>query len=297
MTPSFPHTGILDDPAEVTAAFQRIARIGLTEDLGYGPDLTTLTSVGPEQVGEAEVRSRQAGVLSGIDAMAMVAEVGREFEDELGGTVTVDAHRANGDRLAAGDHIATVRGNLRALLQLERTMLNVVSHASGIATHTAAWVEAAGIAVRDSRKTLPGLRMLQKRAVLHGGGTPHRWGLGDQAMIKDNHVLSAGLLDSVHKIRTEHPDLWLEVEVDTLEQLAEVLETKPQQVLLDNFTVANTRRAVEMRAEFAPETLLESSGGLSFDVAADYGKTGVDSLAVGALTHSVQVLDIGLDLR
>ena len=297
MTPSFPHTGILDDPAEVTAAFQRIARIGLTEDLGYGPDLTTLTSVGPEPGGEAEVRSRQAGVLSGLDTMAMVAEVGREFEDELGGTVTVDAHRANGDRLAAGDHIATVRGNLRALLQLERTMLNVVSHASGIATHTAAWVEAAGIAVRDSRKTLPGLRMLQKRAVLHGGGTPHRWGLGDQAMIKDNHVLSAGLLASAHKIRTEHPDLWLEVEVDTLEQLAEVLETKPQQVLLDNFTVANTRRAVEMRAEFAPETLLESSGGLSFDVAADYGKTGVDSLAVGALTHSVQVLDIGLDLR
>ena len=215
---TFPSNPLLVDDGEIRGAYLRLATAGLDEDLGFGPDITTLHSVVQGQQGSALMRAREGGVVSGMDAVGIIIEVARERADQLGGTIELRTHANNGDKVAAGDTIAEVAGDLRALLQLERTMLNVVSHASGIATETRRWIDATGIAIRDSRKTLPGLRMLQKRAVMHGGGTPHRWGLGDQAMIKDNHVASGGLVESMLAIREAHPNLWLEVEVDTLER-------------------------------------------------------------------------------
>jgi nicotinate-nucleotide pyrophosphorylase (carboxylating) len=179
-------------------------------------------------------------------------------------------------------------------------MLNLVCHLSGIATATARWVDAVegtGAKIRDTRKTLPGLRALQKYAVRVGGGVNHRMGLGDAALIKDNHVAAAGSVTAaLHAVRAAAPDLPCEVEVDTLEQLDEVLGEDVQLILLDNFPVWQTQTAVQRRDSRAPGVLLESSGGLSLDTAAEYAGTGVDYLAVGALTHSVRVLDVGLDL-
>ena len=178
-------------------------------------------------------------------------------------------------------------------------MLNLVCHLSGIATATAAWVaEVAGTnaRIRDTRKTLPGLRALQKYAVRVGGGVNHRMGLGDAALIKDNHVAAAGsVVAALRAVRAAAPDLPCEVEVDSLEQLSDVLAEDIELVLLDNFAVWETQIAVQRRDAMAPGVRLESSGGLTLDTAAAYAGTGVDYLAVGALTHSVRVLDIGLD--
>lgn len=191
----------------------------------------------------------------------------------------------------------------RGLLTAERTMLNLVCHLSGIATTTAAWVaavEGTKARIRDTRKTLPGLRALQKYAVRVGGGVNHRMGLGDAALIKDNHVAAAGsVVAALRAVRSAAPDLPCEVEVDSLEQLDEVLAEdlgEEALILLDNFPVWQTQIAVQRRDSRSPETKLESSGGLALENAADYAATGVDYLAVGALTHSVRVLDIGLDV-
>ena len=179
-------------------------------------------------------------------------------------------------------------------------MLNLVCHLSGIATATSAWVDAVegtGAKIRDSRKTLPGLRGLQKYAVRVGGGVNHRMGLGDAALIKDNHVAAAGsVVAALRAVRAAAPDIECEVEVDSLEQLDEVLAEYVELVLLDNFPLWQTQIAVQRRDANAPGTKLESSGGLTLDVAAEYAGTGVDYLAVGALTHSVTVLDLGLDM-
>jgi nicotinate-nucleotide pyrophosphorylase (carboxylating) len=194
----------------------------------------------------------------------------------------------------------TVEAQMLGLLTAERTLLNLVCHLSGIATATAAWVDAVHgtkAKIRDTRKTLPGLRALQKYAVRVGGGVNHRLGLGDAALIKDNHVAAAGsVVAALRAVRAAAPDLPCEVEVDSLEQLDEVLNEGAELVLLDNFPVWQTQIAVQRRDARAPATKLESSGGLSLATAADYAGTGVDYLAVGALTHSVQVLDIGLDI-
>jgi nicotinate-nucleotide pyrophosphorylase (carboxylating) len=189
---------------------------------------------------------------------------------------------------------------MHGLLTAERTLLNMVCHLSGIATATAAWVDAVSgtkTKIRDTRKTLPGLRALQKYAVRVGGGVNHRLGLGDAALIKDNHVAAAGsVVAALRAVRAAAPDLPCEVEVDSLEQLDEILAEGAELVLLDNFPVWQTQIAAQRRDTRAPATKLESSGGLSLDTAADYAGTGVDYLAVGALTHSVRVLDIGLDV-
>ena len=200
----------------------------------------------------------------------------------------------------AGAVLLRVEGRRRGLLTAERTLLNLVCHLSGIATATAAWVDAVegtNAKIRDTRKTLPGLRALQKYAVRVGGGVNHRMGLGDAALIKDNHVAAAGsVVAALRAVRAAAPDLPCEVEVDTLEQLDEVLGEDVQLILLDNFPVWQTQIAVQRRDSRAPGVRLESSGGLSLDTAAEYAGTGVDYLAVGALTHSVRVLDVGLDL-
>lgn len=280
-------------PDERSAAQDTIRR-ALEEDLRYGPDVTTLATVPAGAVATASMVPRQPGVIAGVEVALLVLDA------VLAGGYEVLHGVEDGARLQPGEPVLTVRADTRGLLTAERTMLNLVCHLSGIATTTAAWVDAVEgtkAKVRDTRKTLPGLRALQKYAVRVGGGVNHRLGLGDAALIKDNHVVAAGsVVDALRAVREAAPDLPCEVEVDSLEQLDEVLAEKPELVLLDNFPVWQTQMAVQRRDARAPAVLLESSGGLSLENAATYAATGVDYLAVGALTHSVRALDVGLDM-
>ena len=279
---------------ELTEARRVIAR-ALEEDLRYGPDVTTLATVPAAATTTASMVAREAGVVAGVD-IALLA-----LDEVLGAGGYLVKHRVeDGARLDPGAAALIVEAPTQGLLTAERTMLNLVCHLSGIATTTAAWVDAVEgtkAKIRDTRKTLPGLRALQKYAVRVGGGVNHRMGLGDAALIKDNHVAAAGsVVAALRAVRAAAPDLPCEVEVDSLEQLDEVLAADVELVLLDNFPVWQTQIAVQRRDTRAPETKLESSGGLSLVTAAEYAGTGVDYLAVGALTHSVRVLDIGLDV-
>ncbi|MGQ4599882.1 carboxylating nicotinate-nucleotide diphosphorylase [Nocardia sp. R6R-6] len=273
----------------------RIIRAALDEDLRYGPDITTVATVPVDAVVKASVVSRQPGTVAGLDAGLLV------LDEVLGaGEYEVTGRVADGTRVTPGQSVLTVVAPTRSLLTAERTMLNLVCHLSGIATATAAWVDAvAGTScrIRDSRKTLPGLRALQKYAVRVGGGVNHRMGLGDAALIKDNHVVAAGsVVEALRAVRAAAPGIPCEVEVDSLDQLDAVLGENVELILLDNFPLWQTQAAVQRRNATSPQTKLESSGGLTLDVAADYARTGVDYLAVGALTHSVRVLDLGLDM-
>ena len=279
---------------ELDAALDAIRR-GLQEDLRYGPDVTTSATVPAGAVATASMVPREPGVIAGLDVALLV------LDEVLG----ADAYRVldrveDGARVQPGESLLTVQAETRGLLTAERMMLNLICHLSGVATTTAAWVEAVRetkARVRDTRKTLPGLRALQKYAVRVGGGVNHRLGLGDAALIKDNHVAAAGsVVEALRAVREAAPDLPCEVEVDSLEQLDAVLPEKPELILLDNFPVWQTQMAVQRRDARAPAVLLESSGGLSLENAATYAATGVDYLAVGALTHSVRALDIGLDM-
>ena len=280
-----------DETLEARATIRR----GLEEDLRYGPDVTTNATVPAGAVTGAGLIAREAGVAAGVDVALMV------LDEVLGPDgYRVTGRVEDGARLQPGQALLELQADTRGLLTAERTMLNLVCHLSGIATATAAWVDAVeGTAakIRDTRKTLPGLRALQKYAVRVGGGVNHRMGLGDAALIKDNHVAAAGsVVAALRAVRAAAPGIPCEVEVDTLEQLDEVLGEDVQLILLDNFPVWQTQIAVQRRDSRAPGVKLESSGGLSLDTAAQYAGTGVDYLAVGALTHSVRVLDIGLDL-
>lgn len=281
--------------AEEEADARSIISRGLDEDLRYGPDVTTLATVAEDATTTASVVAREPGVLAGGDLALIV------FDEVLGaGCYRVIHQVPDGTRLEPGGAALIVEGPTRGLLTAERTMLNLLCHLSGIATATAAWVDAVAgtrARIRDTRKTLPGMRSLQKYAVRVGGGVNHRMGLGDAALIKDNHVAAAGsVVEALRRVRGVAPDLPCEVEVDSLEQLDEVLAEGVELVLLDNFPVWQTQIAAQRRATRSPQTMLESSGGLSLESAADYAGTGVDYLAVGALTHSVRVLDLGLDL-
>lgn len=271
-----------------------VVRRALAEDLRYGPDVTTLATVAEDARTRAAVVSRAQGTVAGVDVALAVL-------DEVVGEYRILQRLTDGEAVAPGDVVLEVEALTRPVLTAERTMLNLLCHLSGIATATAAWVDAVAgtrCVVRDSRKTLPGLRLLQKYAVRAGGGENHRLGLGDAALIKDNHVVAAGsVVAALRAVRAVAPDLPCEVEVDTLEQLDEVLAEGADLVLLDNFPLWQTQTAVQRRDRINPATRLESSGGLSLEQAADYAATGVDYLAVGALTHSVTVLDLGLDFR
>lgn len=279
---------------ELAEAHATIRR-GLDEDLRYGPDITTIATVPAAAETTAALVTRADGVVAGIDIALLT------LDEVLG----ADGYRVigradDGDRLRSGEALLTLEADTRGLLTAERTMLNLVCHLSGIATATAEWVaavEGTKARIRDTRKTLPGLRALQKYAVRVGGGMNHRMSLGDAALIKDNHVAAAGsVVAALRAVRAAAPDLPCEVEVDSLEQLDAVLAEDVELILLDNFAVWETQIAVQRRDTRAPEVQLESSGGLSLETAADYAGTGVDYLAVGALTHSVRVLDIGLDM-
>lgn len=272
-----------------------LIRTALHEDLRYGPDITSAATVPDDAVTKAAVISRKPGTVAGIDVGLLV------FDEVIGpGNYEVLDRLADGTRVAARESVLTVQASTRALLTAERTMLNIVCHLSGIATATAQWVDAVSgtqCRIRDTRKTLPGLRALEKYAVRMGGGVNHRMGLGDAALIKDNHIVAAGsVVAALRAVRAVDPAIPCEVEVDRLDQLDAILAENVELVLLDNMPLWMTQAAVQRRNAIAPQTKLESSGGLTLDVAADYASTGVDYLAVGALTHSVQVLDLGLDL-
>jgi nicotinate-nucleotide pyrophosphorylase (carboxylating) len=279
---------------EVAEARAVISR-ALEEDLRYGPDITTQATVPADATTTAALVTRQRGVVAGCDVALLV------LDEVLGmGGYRVLDRVADGDRVEPGTAVLRVEADTRGMLTAERTVLNLICHLSGIATATRQWVDAiAGTRaiVRDTRKTLPGLRALQKYAVRVGGGQNHRMGLGDAALIKDNHIAAAGsVVAALRAVNAAAPGLPSEVEVDSLEQLDEVLAEQVELVLLDNFPVWRTQIAVQRRNAKAAGVKLESSGGLSLDNAHEYAATGVDYLAVGALTHSVCVVDIGLDL-
>ncbi|WP_370415317.1 carboxylating nicotinate-nucleotide diphosphorylase [Streptomyces fradiae] len=272
---------------------RRVVVTALEEDLRYGADATTDATVPAEAVTEAVVGSRQSGVLAGLPVALAVLDL------VTGGRYEVAECRADGDRLGPGDVALRVTAPTRELLLAERTMLNLLCHLSGIATLTARWTDelaGTGCTVRDSRKTLPGLRLLEKYAVRRGGGENHRLGLGDSILIKDNHIVAAGSAGAALRAARAHAgQLPCEIEVTTLDELDEVLALGADEVMLDNFTVEQCAEAVRRRDAAGTRTRLEASGGLTLDVAAGYARTGVDLLAVGALTHSAPALDLGLD--
>jgi nicotinate-nucleotide pyrophosphorylase (carboxylating) len=267
----------------------------LAEDLpadGPGVDVTTEATIPADARGDADFGAREAGVVAGLAIAELV------FVSVLGGDVEITDRVPDGTRVEAGDVVMRVSGPVRGLLTAERTALNFACHLSGVATATAAWVDAlAGTSARvlDTRKTLPGYRALQKYAVRCGGGVNHRFSLSDMALVKDNHVVAAGgVLPAFEAVRARFPDVPVEVEVTDLDQLRQLLDAGCERILLDNMTTAQMAEAVEVTAGRAT---LEASGGLTIERAREVAETGVDFISVGALTHSVKVFDIGMDLR
>ncbi|MBO2451535.1 carboxylating nicotinate-nucleotide diphosphorylase [Actinomadura barringtoniae] len=266
-------------------AVENLVRVALAEDGEV--DVTSTPIFAPDDVASGDFTAREDGVVAGIPVAEVVFE-------ELG--IAYAAKAADGDRVTAGQVLITVNGPTRAVLRAERIALNFMTHLSGIATATRQWMDAmegTNAKVRDSRKTLPGLRALQKYAVRSGGGVNHRMGLHDSALIKDNHVAAAGSVTKAYEaIRRVYPALHVQVECDTLAQVEEALAVGAESILLDNMSDAEMADAVRLVAGRAE---LEASGGLALARARDVAVTGVDYLSVGALTHSARVLDIGLD--
>lgn len=260
------------------------------EDLAGGEDVTSVATIPEDHRSVAEYRVRVNGVIAGIEVAKVALElVGiTDFESPV-----LCAHNVE-----AGTVVLSARGNTRALLLAERTSLNFLGHLSGIATLTRRWVDEVkdyDTEIRDTRKTTPGMRVLEKYAVRMGGGSNHRMSLSESALIKDNHVEAVGgVSKAFERVRALYPQIDIEVEVDSLDQLKDLLLHKPDLVLLDNMSVEQCRQAVEL---VNGRCRLEASGGLSLENAKAYAQTGVDYLSVGALTHSAPVFDIGLDLK
>jgi nicotinate-nucleotide pyrophosphorylase (carboxylating) len=296
------------DPAWIRSLVLR----ALDEDLGGRPqrrdhpaartaghDVTTEATIRPDAEGEAHIVARAAGTVGGMPLIAVVlAEVAAWLELPV---PFADVLRQDGDQVERGDVIAVLRGRTRVLLVAERTTLNLLSRVCGIATHTRAWADAlsgTGAQVLDTRKTTPGLRMLEKYAVRCGGGTNKRMGLYDVAMVKDNHKIAAGSIASAYRMVTERfPGVDVQVEVTTVAEAVEAVTAGARFLLCDNMsaemlsqTVKQTRAVAEAPVE------LEATGGLTLEVAREYAETGVDYLSVGALTHSSPILDVALDL-
>jgi nicotinate-nucleotide pyrophosphorylase (carboxylating) len=272
---------------------ERVVAAALEEDLLYGPDQTTEATTPPQASTVAGVVARQAGVVAGLPVALAVLD--------LAGMAT-DASQlrcADGSIVVPGTEVLRLNASFRKVLTAERTLLNFLTHLSGIATATRAWADAiAGLdcTVRDTRKTTPGLRALEKYAVRCGGGTNHRMGLGDAALIKDNHIAAAGGVGAaIRAVRAAAPGLPLEVECDRLDQVREALAAGTELILLDNMDLAGLRAAVHLAAAY-PGARLEASGGLRLETARAVAQTGVHFLAVGALTHSSPALDLGLDV-
>ena len=263
----------------------------LDEDVP-GEDVTSAATIPADATATGDLVARGDGVVSGLAVAELV------FRYVVGAQVDLQRHVADGDRVQRGEVLLAVAGPTGALLTAERTALNYLCHLSGIATTTARWVaavEGTGARVRDTRKTVPGYRLLAKYAVRCGGGVNHRTSLSDQALVKDNHVLAAGgVVPAYEAVLAAYPGLPVQVEVTTLDQLRELLAVGADQILLDNMSTETMAEAVRITDGRAA---LEASGGLTVDRAAEVAATGVDYLAVGALTHSAPVLDVAMDLR
>jgi nicotinate-nucleotide pyrophosphorylase (carboxylating) len=269
--------------------FQQV-KDAISEDLAGGQDLTSVATITQSQVSTADFATRASGVVSGLHVVAAVLEYCGVNHYE----VLVD----EGARVAAGKVLITAQGNTQKILLAERTALNFLSHLSGISTLTNQWVsEISGTKcqIRDTRKTTPGLRMLEKFAVRMGGGVNHRLSLSQAALIKDNHIMAAGSIsDAFNAIKKMYPDKSIEIEVDSIDQLKEAITLKPDLILLDNMSTNQCSEAVSITNGLVK---LEASGGITITNAKAYAATGVDYLAIGSLTHSAPALDIGLDFR
>ena len=269
--------------------FQQV-KDAVAEDLMGGEDITSVATISESQVSTADFVARKAGIISGLHVAAAVLEYCGINHYE----VLVD----EGAKVEAGKVLITAQGNTRKLLLAERTALNFLTHLSGISTTTNKWVQAVAgtkCLVRDSRKTTPGLRSLEKFAVRMGGGTNHRISLSAEGLIKDNHILASGGITSAFKsLKDKFPGKAIEIEVDSLDQLTEAVKAGAQLVLLDNMTPEQCKAAV---AQVSGKCKLEASGGITFENAKAYADSGVDFIAIGALTHSAPALDIGLDFR
>ena len=279
------------DPDAIAA----LIRLAITEDLGGGIDITSAATVPADQRSRALFAARADGVVAGLAVAAAVIEmVCGESASEMKFLVR------DGDRVHPGP-LAEVVAPTRLLLTAERTALNLLCHMSGVATITRRWADAlegTSARVRDTRKTLPGLRAIEKYAVRCGGGVNHRMSLSDAALVKDNHVMAAGgVAQAFAAVRALAATIPVEIEVDSLEGLREAIRAGADVILLDNFDTATMRAAVQIRSEMNATVTLEASGGLTLESAADVGRTGVDFIAVGELTHSVRVFDIGLDMQ
>jgi nicotinate-nucleotide pyrophosphorylase (carboxylating) len=268
-----------------------IVKLALAEDLGAAGDVTTDAMIDPDAQGRWAARARKAGVVAGLDA-AMLA--GWMIDSDIHFTITAP----DGARVKAGDTILEIEGAARSALTAERTMLNFIGHLSGVATLTAQYVDAVagmGVIIASTRKTTPGLRALEKRAVRLGGGGAHRYGLDDAILIKDNHIAAAGGVAQAMEmaLRSAAHLTCIEIEVDSLEQLKQALPHAPSAILLDNFTLPDLRAAVKLAKG---QTLLEASGGVTIENVFAVAETGVDVISIGALTHSAPSLDVGLDV-
>ena len=276
-------------------AIRNLIEMAIAEDLAGGVDVTTVATVAAEQMSQLDLVARADGVAAGIPVAALVFEL---VAAAAGHAIEVDQRAADADALVVGTTLLSIRGRTRDLLTAERTALNLLCHLSGVATATSLWAQAlAGsqTRVRDTRKTTPLLRALEKYAVRCGGGVNHRMSLSDAALVKDNHVVAAGgVAQAFAAVREQFPGLPVEVEVDSLDQLDEVVAAGADLVLLDNFSPAEMAEAV---ARVSGQVVLEASGGLTLADAGAVAATGVDFVAVGALTHSAAVLDIGADLQ
>ena len=271
---------------------QALVDLAISEDLMGGTDVTSLATIPEIQISELDLVTRSPGVIAGINIAALV------FLSVASKKMDIELCVEDGKKVDANTCLLTAKGSTIELLTAERTALNFLGHLSGIATTTNKWVnEISGTnaKVRDTRKTTPGLRLLEKYAVKVGGGTNHRMSLNDQALIKDNHIVASGSIKSaIEKVKDKFPELDFEIEVDNLDQLNEALAVEAKLILLDNFSIEDLKKAV---VTVNKKAKLEASGGITLENARKIAETGVDFLAVGALTHSAPVLDIGGDLR
>lgn len=283
------------DPAVV----ESVIHTALLEDLANGEDITTNSTVPTGQRSAGVFATRADGCVAGVPVVLAVLDI------VAGPTVNTRIECADGTRVKNGDPVIRVEAPTRALLTAERTALNLLCHLSGVASHTAKWADAlkgTHAKVRDTRKTTPGLRMLEKYAVRCGGGMNHRMSLSDAALVKDNHIVAAGgVAEAFNLIRARAANVPIEIEVDTVEQLRDVLSAGADVVLLDNMPPDVLREAVAIARAHTNATgravILEASGGLTLANASEVASTGVDFISVGALTHSSPVLDLGLDLE
>jgi nicotinate-nucleotide pyrophosphorylase (carboxylating) len=272
--------------------FEVLVDAALREDLGSGLDATTVATIPANQIAVAQFNARKDGVVAGIFAAQAVLEIAGNS------AITFAKQIPEGSKVKAGELIFEATGKVTDLLYAERTALNFLSRLSGVATISNIWVEAVkgtGCIIRDTRKTTPGWREIEKFAVRMGGATNHRMNLSDAALIKDNHIAATGsITKAINDVRNKFPNLSIEVEIDRLDQMEEAIAGKVDLILLDNMSPEECKVAV---AQCANRTKLEASGGITLENARKYAESGVDFIAIGALTHSAAILDIGLDLQ